>query len=425
MAVTVAQRLPDMVAARQAAKAANNSSRRQRPPSPLPGDSRQDSAMPRTISIKRPRRRTVVAEAPAASLAPQLAMLAPHLPAAIASPAAVARMQRAAALLFPASGVGFEARLAGDPSEVDLYMRVSPRDGSAAILGGWHQSHALAAPLAEDRYWQRLARLSRLLWAADDGLLKPFVNRFGLELDNADLDAGCARPSIVFFDLPDATAGNGAGLVRTMTDIVLPLVLERSLGHSQRHRIAAAVEAAAPIARLRHIGVALRRPDPAIRLVFKLPPDRIAECLALLGFGARARPIAAAASAIGGDLTDISLQVDVAESLGQRVGIEFHASRSQAWAGLLRRLTLCRLCTAERAIALSHWQRAPAELHEMQRTDYGTRLPTDPTRLGEGLPVRLLNHAKLSFMPDGALEAKIYLYAGFVWRRASKPERVG
>jgi hypothetical protein len=376
------------------------------------------------MMVERRRRGAVVAEAPAASLAPQLAMLAPHLPPAIVSPAAVARMQRSAALLFPASGVGFEARLAGDPSEVDLYMRVSPRDGSAAILGGWHQSHALAAPLAEDPYWQRLARLSRLLWAADDGLLKPFVNRFGLELDHADLDGACARPSIVFFDLPETTAGNSAGLVRTMTDIVLPLVLERSLGNPQRHLIAAAVGAAAPVARLRHIGMALRRPDPAVRLVFKLPPDRIAECLALLGFGARAKPIAAAVSAIGGDLKNISLQVDVTEKFGSRVGVEFHASRSEAWAGLLRRLTLCRLCTAERAIALSHWQRAPAELDGMPRTDYGTRLPTDPTRLREGLPVRLLNHAKVSFTPDGCLEAKIYLYAGFVWRRATRPGRV-
>jgi hypothetical protein len=375
--------------------------------------------MPRT-PVKRPRRRAVMAEAPTASLAPQLALLAPHLPPEVVSPAAVARMQRSATQLFPASGVGFEARLAGDPSDVDLYMRVSPRDGSAAILGGWHPSHGLAAPLAEDPYWQRLARLSRLLWAADDGVLKPFVNRFGLELDNSDLDGACARPSIVFFDLPDATVPNNAGLVGTMTDIVLPLVLERSLGNAQRHLIAAAVVAAAPVARLRHIGVALRRPDPAVRLVFKLPPARIADCLTLLSFGARAKPIAAAVSAIGGDLTDISLQVDVTERFGPRVGVEFHPSHSAAWAGLLRRLTLCRLCTAERAIALSHWQRAPAELEAMRRTDYGTRLPTDPARLGEAWPVRLLNHAKLSFVPDGGLEAKIYLYAGFVWRRETR-----
>src|SRR3974390_2804629 len=113
----------------------------------------------RAISAKRRRRPADATRAARASLAPLLASLVPHLPPAVVSPAAVAQMQRSAGLLFPASGIGFEARLAGDPSQVDLCMRVMPEDGSAAILGGWHQSHALASPLLEDPYWQRLARL--------------------------------------------------------------------------------------------------------------------------------------------------------------------------------------------------------------------------------------------------------------------------
>jgi hypothetical protein len=356
-----------------------------------------------------------VASSPIASLAPQFAKLAPHLPPEIVSPAAVAQMQSAAGLLFPASGVGFEARLTGDPSHIDLCVRVTPKDGSAAILGGWHRDHALAAPLAEDPYWQRLSRLSRLLWAADDGLLKPFVNRMGLELDKGDLDGACARPSIVFFDLPDTDGPNSAGLVRTMTDIVLPLALERGLGKVQRQRIAAAVAAAAPVAHLRHIGASLRRPDPAVRLVFRVPLAGIVECLTRLGFGERAGPIGKGAAIIGGDLTEISLQVDVMETLGPRVGVEFHANKAEPWIGLLRRLAMHGLCTVERAVALAGWQRAPAELASMPRDSYSTCLPSDPARLKEGLPVRLLNHAKVSFMPDGSLESKIYLYAGFVW----------
>jgi hypothetical protein len=371
----------------------------------------------RAITSRRRRTASDALMTDSVSLAPLLASVAPHLPPEIISPAAVARMRRAAGLLFPASGIGFEARLAGDPSEVDLYLRVMPQDGSAAILGGWHRRHPLAPQLTEDPYWQRLARLSRLLWAADDGLLKPFVNRIGLELDNADLDGGCARPSIAFFDLPDAAGSNSAGLVRTMTDIVLPLALERCLGNVQRRRIGATVAALASVGRLRHVGAALRRPDPAIRLVFAVPLDRIAECLALLGFGARARPIGAAASIIGGDLTEIALQIDVTETLGPRVGVELHASKADAWAGLLRRMTAHRLCTAERALALASWQRAPAELQGPQgMAPYASDIPDDMARLGEALPVRLLSHAKLSFLPDNSLEAKIYLYAGFVWR---------
>lgn len=332
-------------------------------------------------------------------------------------------MQRVAGSLFPVSGIGFEARLAGDPSQVDLCMRVMPQDGSAAILGGWHQRHALTPPLATDPYWQRLARLSRLLWAADDALLNPFVNRIGLELDDADLDGACARPSIAFFDLPDTTGPDSAGLVRTMTDIILPLALERSLGDVQRRRIGATVAALASIGRLRHVGAALRRPDPAVRLVFGVSLDRIAECLARLGFGGRAKPIGDAASIIGGDLTEISLQIDVSETLGPRVGVEFHASKADAWAGLLKRMTAHRLCSAERAIALASWQRAPAELQRPQGTAlYASDIPDDAVKLGEGLPVRLLSHAKLSFLPDASLEAKVYLYAGFLWRSPGAPD---
>jgi hypothetical protein len=365
------------------------------------------------------RGRTAASSMDQISLAPLLAMLAPHLPPTIVSPSAVARMQAAAGPLFPVSGIGFESRLSGDPSQVDLCMRLMPEDGSAAILGGWHPAHALATPLADDPYWQRLARLCRLLWSSDEALLKPFVNRIGLELDSAHLDGACARPSIAFFDLPDTKGADGAGLVRTMTDIVLPLALERAVSDAQRRRIAEVVATAAPVARLRHIGAALQRPDPAIRLVFAVQLDRIAECLALLGFGPRAEPIGRAAAAIGDNLSEIALQVDVSEALGPRVGIEFHASQAQDWAALLKRLTMCRLCTAERAVALAGWQGAPKELQEGTTSNYTSELPHEAARLREGLPVRLLSHVKLSFTPEGDLGAKVYLYAGFMWRRVA------
>ncbi len=372
----------------------------------------------RAISVKRRPRSAGATPVAALSLAPLIAKLAPHLPPEVVSPAAVARMQRVASALFPVSGVGFEARLAGDPAQVDLCMRVMPEDGSAAILGGWHHGHALATPLLDDPYWQRLARLSRLLWGADDTLLRPFVNRIGLELDNSDLDGACARPSIAFFDLPTTTGPNGAGLVKTMTDIVLPLALERTLGDVQRRQIRAAVAAVAPIGRLRHIGVSLQRPDPAIRLVFGVPLDRIAHCLTRLGCGARAGEVGAVACVIGRDVAEIALQVDVADTLGPRIGIEFHPAKAQVWAGLLKRLTAHRLCTAERAVALAGWQQAPAELQRPGKAaQYAAHIPDDAERLGEGLPVRLLSHAKVSFLPNDALEAKIYLYAGFLWRR--------
>jgi hypothetical protein len=356
-----------------------------------------------------------------ASLAPLLATLTPHLPPAIVLPAASVAMQRAAEQLFPVSGLGFEARLTGDPSEVDLCIRVIPEDGSAAILTGTHPSHTLSAPLAADPYWQRLARLSRLLWGAEDGLLRPCVNRLGLEidkadLDGADLDGAGSRPSIAFFDLPETMGPQAVGLLRTMTDIVLPLALERDLEAGQRACLARVVRAAAPFARLRHIGASLTRPDPAVRLVFWLKLDQVRACLAALGFGDRAVLVGAAAGAIGGPVGEVALQVDVTDTLGPRIGIEYHADRAETWMGLLSRLAAHRLCTVERAVALAGWQRAPSEINETNRTAYSSVIPRDPTRLGDGLPVRLLSHAKLSFMPKGRPAAKIYLYAGFLWR---------
>jgi hypothetical protein len=350
-------------------------------------------------------------------LAPLITALVPYLPPEIVPLAAVARMQRAAGSLFPVSGIAFEARLAGEAPAIDLCVRVTPADGSAAILGGWHRRYSLSQSVADDPTWQRLSRLSRVLWGADDTLLRPFVNRLGLELDQADLDGACPQPSIAFFDVPDTVGSQSVGLVKTMTDIVLPLALERVLSDGQRRMIAAAVGAASPFARLRHVGASLRRPDPAVRLVFGLPLDRVGACLAALGLGDRANAIGFAAAIIAGDLADIALQVDVTERLGSRIGIEFHASKAAAWKGLLTRLAIHRLCSPARAIALAGWQRAPAELQGGGDADYTSCLPDDPARLEEGLPVRLINHAKLSFMPDGKLEAKIYLYAGFVWRR--------
>jgi hypothetical protein len=351
-----------------------------------------------------------------ASLAPLLATLTPHLPPAVVSPAASASMLRAAEELFPVSGLGFEARLTGDPSEVDLCIRVIPEDGSAAILTGTHPSHALSAPLAADFYWQRLARLSRILWGAEDGLLRPCVNRLGLEVDKADLEGVGSRPSIAFFDLPETAGPQATGLLRTITDIVLPLALERSLAPEQRACLARVVAAALPFARLRHVGASLTRPDPAIRLVFWLKLDQVGACLAALGFGGRAALVGASAAVIGGPISEVALQVDVTEALGPRIGIEYHAERAETWKGLLNRLAAHRLCTVERAVALAGWQRAPSEINETNRSAYSSVIPQDPARLGDGLPVRLLSHAKLSFMPKGSPAAKIYLYAGFLWR---------
>ena len=52
-------------------------------------------------------------------------------------------------------------------------------------------------------------------------------------------------------------------------------------------------------------------------------------------------------------------------------------------------------------------------------TSYANPDGYQQTRLREGLPVRLLSHVKLSFTPEGDLGAKVYLYAGFMWRRVA------
>lgn len=356
----------------------------------------------------------------AASLACQMKELIPHLSAAIISPAAIVRLHRAAEKLFPTSGVGFEARLGAGTSDVDLCIRVIPEDGSAAILGGWHDRHALCASLQADPYWQRLARICRLLWAADDALLRPFVQRFGVEIDHRDLDT--VQPSIAFFDLPAPSRSSKAGLVKVMTDIVLPLALERWLDKDQRQRLAAVAAATARFARLRHVGVALRRSDPAVRLVWWLPVARVEACLAAMGLVDRAAAVGADIAAIAGDLTEVALQVDVSGTLGPRIGVEFHPSKGEIWAGLLKQLVMRNLCSAEKAAALASWQRAPAELqHSGSAANYNGLVPDDPARLGEGVPVRLLSHVKLSYQPDGSKDAKIYLYAGFLWRRPGGP----
>jgi len=58
---------------------------------------------------------------------------------------------------------------------------------------------------------------------------------------------------------------------------------------------------------------------------------------------------------------------------------------------------------------------APDELRQPESLAlYAGNIPNEVAELGQGLPVRLLSRAKLSFLPDDGLEAKIYLYAGFM-----------
>jgi hypothetical protein len=351
----------------------------------------------------------------APTLATLLELLRPHVPEALVPTSAHGTALRAAAMLPPAAVTAFECRLNGDRTKVDLAIAIIPSTGVSELLAGVHPAYGVAAKLAADPLWRRVMRLCRI-WS-DGGLLRPSLDLMYVEMDQADL-SHVPLPSILFCEVIAAAQQRPELQANAMLDVFLPLARERALSLPQRDCILRTLATMRPFGQLYQFGSALTRPDSAVRLVFGLPRERLWASLVALGFAHRAGPIMEAVEAVGHSLGHILLHVDAGESLGPRIGIDLPGAPLTAWKAVIRGLVERGLCGLDQAVALAEWSHFPPEIG-LWRDQSACRLPDDPARLSEAVTWRKINHGKLAFTPDGAIEAKAYLLAGFMWRPTS------
>lgn len=344
------------------------------------------------------------------SLATLLPLVVPQLPAALVSPAVVPLIEKASVRLPPISVFGFECHLMQEGTRVDLATRIGLSDGSAAVFAG--TSDIYRGPSMADPLWWRIGKLCRV-WAAEPESAS--FDALWLEFDRAQLAACPLHPSIAFFAVRRAAERSWRQVVAAFVERILPSIDDCRVEGTQRGQFETCLDVTAPFAKLVQLGIALGRGGADIRVCLRVPLDDLAPCLAALGLADRGEQIVDVVASIDRSCL-CTLHVDIGPRFGEVVGIELRGHDASAWRSMLRCLYRLRLCSIAEAVGIAHWMSDPAALGlaKLPPPTLG-RLPADSREVTTAAAWRLPSHVKLNFAADGAVSAKTYLGAGFLW----------
>lgn len=323
------------------------------------------------------------------SLDGNLAIVAPDLPSALASPAVLRRVRAIARTLPPASLSGLECRLDGRGAPVDLAARWEPQL-VVGVAGG-----------RDDAGWRRIGRLAAGLGEPDMAGVGPLWLAFDVdELSDPD-----PLPSAYFFlpeDAHRATAVLNAGME----------LLGYAGWPTARPRVQRCFDRLPRGARVQYAGAMLGRDRDGIRLtVGGIDPPGLPSYLDEIGWPGCPEGFAALVDTA--HCADPVLVLDVGARIGPRVGLECcfrGAVASAGWRALLDRLVTQGACTPACRDGVLAWPGV------VRRGGCGVPWPpglSDAASLlgqrGEYALARLITHVKVSHSPEHGLDAKAYL----------------
>lgn len=326
--------------------------------------------------------------------------VAPALDRALVSEQALAGLTAAGDLLPLTTGGGFECHL-GQPDRVDLAVRFMTEDGGREALQG-----ALARPAGplSGPEWGGIRQLVQA-WTAPGHPAYSRVRNLWLEWD---LGTTRARLPGVFFDVAP-----GPGGIDGEVDLALALagaLKGRALPPEVWERMAACCRGLPTHAWLRYVGVMLGREGDGIRLaLYGLRPQDLTQYLEAAGWPGEPAVVDEAAALAATAHPSLVVGLDVSESVGPALGVEFAlhgpTGTRAAWQHLLERVLARTRCPEELGPALLRWP-------GMSRaTD-----PAWPEALGRAWQraVRRLNHVKVVWRGAEPPRVKVYLYYGLL-----------
>jgi hypothetical protein len=306
-------------------------------------------------------------------------------------------------------GFGFELRLAGDREPVDFYTSVVAQSGGREVLGAFRSLTAERASASDVVGWDRVAAFARR-WADPTSALHASVVTAFLEFDAPF--AG-ARPPSLFARL-DPPIGDGwqqwaAG--GAVVDEIVALLLGRAIDPATRARLTQVFATLPPGGRVIDVAAMLPRGMAAVRVFVTLPRSGLLTYLSGLGYTDGLDALASLPEGLWRGHDHLSLQMDVAETIGPRIGVELNGDASEpassrGWPVILGALRRAGLCSAAREAALLAWP--------------GVGPPRATAGAWPSQVVRVLSHVKLVIQPAQPVEAKAYLWAtarpaGLTW----------
>lgn len=353
---------------------------------------------------------------PAFSVADYLKLIAPKLPAALVSPAALEAIAPCAAQLPGASTIffGFESRLGTAEATADLLVCLHPEpERGRALLAGIEGG--FAPRLFKNPVWQQVQTFAEA-WADPASPLHLRVENVWLEFDLAAGAVADAVPS-AFFGCGDGVRSTAAEEeVRWVTACALPTLQGATFSPAIGQQIERAVRVLPADAFVFQIGAMLARRARPVRICIRGISGRdIPGYLDALGWAGSSEALTSLFADIAPLADRIDLDLDIDEGGVQpKIGLEWylfnHLRVDPRWDAFLRWLVERRLSTPEKSRALYDY---PGAQHERSK---GVVWPEPLRALAAAAGpkhvstlIRSVHHIKVVYHPSAGLEAKAYL----------------
>jgi hypothetical protein len=360
------------------------------------------------------------------SMAANVRQAAPYLDPRLVSPEALRDIQRVAQLLPLALGFQFECRLDTPLPRADLLPQFLPTYGSRQALLQLASS-ALPAAAREHPAWQGVARLCQG-WSAPEDILHTKLGDVFLEFD-LDVPPSEAPTPCVFADFEH----EHERVTRAPTERALELLLAERFSPELRGCLLHCLEALPEFATVFAVGVMFPRGTREIRLC--LSGGRRARLedwftyLARIGWSGNLESLESSLRELSGLTDRITLDIDVGEKVGPKVGFEFFIdarlddSRPR-WTRLLEQLVTQGHCLPEKREAALAWL-GHANARGQRAEWPESLLRASQAASGQGLSMflRKLSHLKLVHQPDRPVQAKVYMESLHRWLHFSQSQQ--
>jgi hypothetical protein len=347
----------------------------------------------------------------------------PYLSDALVSPSSLTDLERLARRLpRHVAGVTFECRLGESDAHADLSLHFGRADGGRETLSGRGVFAGPAAGLLGHPIWSRIHRFARE-WVSPQSPLHDRIERLWLEFDVSGPPARVPLPSVFLDPSVDeswkrdgsAPAGWAAGLHQVLVGTALPLLLGQPVPRGTDQKLLECLTLLPNGSFPYSVGTMLPRASRNIRFcAVGIPPDEAPEYLRRVGWANSIREVELLIAKFGA-LADLMLvDLDVDESIGPAIGLEFTCRRKDGTADqrlplFADLLTASGLCLPDKGRGVVAWPGIAPYVAALGTWPDPMALPSFANLTIRGLLDRVVTHIKLTYHPDWPLQAKAYL----------------
>lgn len=343
-------------------------------------------------------------------------LLAPYLLPELTTFGAVADLNSLADHLPPILQGGFECRLNGNTSQVDLQQCISAEESQPETLKEYI-SKIVSSSIAENDTWSRLQDFLEE-WLQPDSLLQQNIIEIWLEFDNQGGADSLPIPAI-FLGFPQKALSKAE--IFPVLEKALNLLLGDTPWHQWKNNLERCFIACSDPVFVSHVGIMLSRNSPALRVNIKrLQADSLIPYLQSIGWENETESLAILASQLFSLVERITICLDVGTKIYPRIGLECiflnQPPDESRWGSLLDYLITQKLCQPAKKEALLNWVGQTTPLNA--ETSWSSQLIVEsllkPNHNFTSFD-RRLSHIKVTWQPNHPLKAKAYLWFQHRW----------